>query len=356
MDTTTLRIIPELERNLRALTDDEREHLEASILAEGCRDPIAVWDEERAILDGHNRHRICTEHGIPYEEVRVNLPSLEAALAWQVRNQFAKRNLTPNEIAYLRGKDYLASKQEHGGDRKSEESSGHFVHLKTGDAVAQRHGTTERTIRRDAGYAEAVDALSRVLGDEVRTKLLTGEGLAAPLSKQDVIDLAKTTEETPKVGETAAALLSGEQPNSANGRNPHGIRDPQIAILVARIRHENGALTYLQLFEEVPTVDTPLVRHDRAQLEYILSLAGKEPDEETALIVADVSGARYKIQHSLAQITYLLRVGNGGGLADEEMAECVKAVNEEGVSLYRAVWKRHRRDMPKALPLDDEAA
>jgi hypothetical protein len=51
------RIHVNLERNLRALTDDEHGELEQSILAEGCRDSIVVW-RENAILDGHNRFRI----------------------------------------------------------------------------------------------------------------------------------------------------------------------------------------------------------------------------------------------------------------------------------------------------------
>ncbi len=58
----------------------------------------------------------------------ISLPSLDAALAWQVRNQFGKRNLTPAEIAYLQSREYLAAEQDHGGDRRT---AGQVVKMST---------------------------------------------------------------------------------------------------------------------------------------------------------------------------------------------------------------------------------
>ncbi len=325
------RIHPDLERNLRALTADERGELERSVLAEGCRDAIVVWREENAILDGHNRFRICKKHGIPFEVVRVSLPSLEAALAWQVRNQFGKRNLTPAEIAYLRGREYLAAKQEHGGDRRGG-SSGQNVHLKSGEQVAARHGVGERTVRRDATFADAVDTLAGALGDEVRTQILGGD---ASLAKQDVVTLARAVADEPEVAREAAGLLLGEEPNDLSGRNPHGVRNADTAILLARIRRECGVLTYLQLFEQVGIDKTPLVRQDRAQLEFVLSLARKgETDEQIAEVVAMV-GSRYKLIYSTAQLMYLAQLAERG-VPDEDAAEMVRAAKGQRANIYAA--------------------
>ena len=47
------------------LTPDENEALERSLLAEGCRDALVLWGE--VLVDGHNRHRICTQHGMPFQ-------------------------------------------------------------------------------------------------------------------------------------------------------------------------------------------------------------------------------------------------------------------------------------------------
>lgn len=327
-----LRINSDLERNLRALTADESEELEQGILTEGCRDPIVVWREENSILDGHNRFRICKKHGIPFKVVYVGLPSLEAALAWQVRNQFAKRNLTPAEIAYLRGREYLSVKQAHGGDRRGG-SSGQNDHLKSGEQVAARHGVGEKTVRRDAAFTDAVDVMASALGDDVRTRILTGD---TPLSKQDVVTLARVVANEPEIGKEAAELFFGEEPDDFLSRiNPHGVRDPEIAILLARILQECGEFTHRQLFEQIKLDDIPLVRHDRAQLEFMLSLARKgETDESIAEVVAMV-GSRYKLLYSEAQLMYLAQLAESG-VPDEDTAEMVRRVKGSKQSIYKA--------------------
>lgn len=330
------RIHPDLERNLRALTADERGELERNILAEGCRDPIVVWKEENAILDGHNRFRVCKKHGTPYKVAHVSLPSLDAALAWQVRNQFGKRNLTPAEISYLRGREYLFVKQDHGGDRRG--SSGHSDHLKSGEQVAARHGVGEKTVRRDAEYSRAVDIMAGVLGDDMRTQILTGE---APLSKQDVMTLARAITDEPEAAATAVELLVGdERSDSPMGINPHGVRDPETALLLGRVRQECGPFTYGQLFEQVELGDAPLVRHDREQLRFMLSLARKgTADEETAEIVAMV-GSRWKLRNSETELSYLVHLCETG-LADKDAAEIARRALTKRESVYAAA-RRYR--------------
>ena len=110
------------------LTDDERRQLEANILADGCRDPLVVWQEESILLDGHNRYRICRKHRIAFDVRRVRLPDKTAAKLWVIRNQLGRRNLTPDQASYLRGLEYETAKQPYGGDRKS---SAQNAHLKT---------------------------------------------------------------------------------------------------------------------------------------------------------------------------------------------------------------------------------
>ena len=55
-----LRIHPELKNLIPPLSPEEYTQLEQNILAYGCRDPIAHW--RGIIVDGHNRHSICTKH------------------------------------------------------------------------------------------------------------------------------------------------------------------------------------------------------------------------------------------------------------------------------------------------------
>jgi hypothetical protein len=62
-----LRIDPEIHALIPPLLKEEREHLRESLLRDGCRDRIVAWDEEdRYLLDGHNRQELCEELGIGY--------------------------------------------------------------------------------------------------------------------------------------------------------------------------------------------------------------------------------------------------------------------------------------------------
>ena len=77
------------------LTDEEYRGLEASILAEGCRDALVVWGE--VLVDGHNRYRICSEHNIPYQVIQRDFADRNEAKLWMIRNQLGRRNL-PNFV------------------------------------------------------------------------------------------------------------------------------------------------------------------------------------------------------------------------------------------------------------------
>ncbi len=73
------------------LTHEEYSGLEASILAEGCRDALVVWGE--VLVDGHNRYRICEAHGVPYNVVHRDFTDRNEVLLWMLNNQLGRRNL-----------------------------------------------------------------------------------------------------------------------------------------------------------------------------------------------------------------------------------------------------------------------
>jgi hypothetical protein len=149
-------------------------------------------------------------------------------------------------------------------------------------------------------------------------------GRDVPLTSADVAYLVRVLGEEPEVGRVAAVLFFGEDPGGMPRLNPHGVRDPRIAMLIGRVLQECGPYTYHQLFEQVERTDVPLVRHDRAQLEHILSLGRKgETDAYTADLVAMV-GSRYKLLNSVAQLSYIADLAKSG-VPDEEVAEMVRA-------------------------------
>lgn len=109
-----IKIDPEFASLIPPLSDEEFKRLEESILNEGCRDAIVVWEQPKGfgnadidneadpymlheipvIVDGHNRYKICTEHNIPFRVEYADLEDKEDVKLWMMNNQLARRNLT----------------------------------------------------------------------------------------------------------------------------------------------------------------------------------------------------------------------------------------------------------------------
>jgi len=202
------RIDTEFASLIPPLTPDEQAGLEASLLAEGCRDALIIWQETGLLLDGHNRLRVCEAHGIPFKTTTISLPDREAALDWIDANQLGRRNLCPDAAALLRGRRYNRTKKAHGGDRRSEqaaaESSGQSDHLKSADALAAEHGVSPRTVRRDGEFAAAVDSL-KATEPEIEQQVLAGEVSRADVVRRNKRDETRARLESTQIKEIKAA-------------------------------------------------------------------------------------------------------------------------------------------------------
>ena len=91
---------PEFERFVPPLNPKERELLEESILREGCRDAIIVWNG--VILDGYNRYAICIKHDLPFQVRSLQLDGRDEAIAWICTNQMGRRKIL-SMIMYQNG-------------------------------------------------------------------------------------------------------------------------------------------------------------------------------------------------------------------------------------------------------------
>src|SRR4029453_7821456 len=105
-----ITIHPELQSLIPPLTTEAYTQLESNIRADGCHDPLIVWQEEQTLLDGHNRYAICEQHGLDYRIQELSLPGLDAAKEWIIANQLGRRNLTPDQMSYYRGEQYNLKK------------------------------------------------------------------------------------------------------------------------------------------------------------------------------------------------------------------------------------------------------
>lgn len=94
-----IKIDEEFKNLIPPLTDDEYNGLRDSILQDGCRDALVLWDD--VLIDGHNRYEICTKHGIPFDTVQMNFSSRDEVIRWIILNQFGRRNLPAYERARL---------------------------------------------------------------------------------------------------------------------------------------------------------------------------------------------------------------------------------------------------------------
>lgn len=158
----TIKIDPELKALIPPLAADEYKQLEANIIAEGCRDPLVVWDG--TLIDGHNRHEICTRHGIKFDTVEMDFSDRLEAELWMIGNQIGRRNLEPlDKVPLLERKREIRAKQAKGnqiaggGDQKSGlvNLPNPITPIKTRDAIASEIGVSGKTY----------DALRKVSSD-----------------------------------------------------------------------------------------------------------------------------------------------------------------------------------------------
>ncbi|MFA5453136.1 MAG: hypothetical protein WC248_06150, partial [Candidatus Methanomethylophilaceae archaeon] len=156
------------------LTPEERAGLETSLIAEGCRDALVVWNG--VIIDGHNRYEICKEYGIEFKTIEKKFPDKDAAKVWIIENQFSRRNLP----IYVRGelmlklKPLIAAKAKEsyksnvGRPSKSPQNSATISNVETRKELSKLAGVSHDTISR-------IEKIAKKAPDDVKTKLRAGE-------------------------------------------------------------------------------------------------------------------------------------------------------------------------------------
>ena len=161
-----MKIDVEFQSLIPPLTYEEKEMLEESILSEGCRDAIVVWND--TIIDGHNRYEICKKHGIPFETVSREFEDRNDVIEWIIKNQFGRRNLPMHERARLalRLKPVIAEKareKQHSGINQythslPQNSAKPSIPIETRDEIAKAAGVSHDTIAKVEKIEEAAPA------------------------------------------------------------------------------------------------------------------------------------------------------------------------------------------------------
>ena len=169
----TPTVLPEMAELLPPLTGEQLAALEADILKNGCYSPVIV-NEDMVVIDGHNRQRLCQQHGLPYQMAVFSFESMLEAKQWALDTQKGRRNLDKWElgkIALRLKPDIEARARENmsagGGDQKSEDAKSGCANSQNpispvnttkelADAVGIGHQTMSRVMQIDEHAPPAV--------------------------------------------------------------------------------------------------------------------------------------------------------------------------------------------------------
>lgn len=102
----------ELKAYIDPLTPDELDALERSIVAEGCRDALVLWND--LLIDGHNRYAICQKHGLPFNTVQATqFKNMDDVHLWMIDQHLGRRSVSDFQrgVLALRKREIIATRR-----------------------------------------------------------------------------------------------------------------------------------------------------------------------------------------------------------------------------------------------------
>lgn len=197
MDKYNIKIDPIFRDAIYKPSEKEIEELEMLILKDGkITSPLIVWkrdNENRILIDGHNRYRIAEKYGLDFQIEEKEFNSADEALEYELTVQLARRNLTDEQREYLIGKQYKTRQKIQGTNnqyvqQKSEsDQNEHFHSGKTADVMAKEYGIGQATVRRAGQYSEGLDNADKAQPG-FKSSVLTGEIKASKKSIRGLKD------------------------------------------------------------------------------------------------------------------------------------------------------------------------
>lgn len=194
-----LKIDKEFKTLIPQLSPKEYEQLEANIIADGCREPIVIWNGY--IIDGHNRYEICKKHHIGYKVKEMSFESRDETVVWICTNQLGRRNIAEETRKYLIGIQYetekVINKKKNAMGRNqyssgaSQDTTEHPLNtgVRTAQRIADENHISSGTVQKYGIYAKALDIIEEKCPDLV-SKILSGK---YKISHESVCELAKKT-------------------------------------------------------------------------------------------------------------------------------------------------------------------
>ena len=231
-----LKINETLERVMPPLQELELKLLTESLLKEGCRDKLVVWNG--TIIDGHNRYRICREHNIPFSYKEEEFDDEAAAKMWIISNQIGRRNLS----AFVKCELVLPMEAELKAEAKKRQGQRNDLkNIVPSLARSEKPKNSRETLSNLAqvshGTFDKAKQLINGADEETKTKLRNGE-ITINKAYQELMDRQKKAE-TPVIKKESSTEsftdsephllgsgpLPGQLPEGATYRMPDSVYD-----------------------------------------------------------------------------------------------------------------------------------
>ena len=261
-----LKINETLEHVMPPLQETELALLTKSLLEDGCRDPLIVWNG--AIVDGHNRYRICQANNIPFSYIEMEFDDESAVKLWIIKNQLARRNVPDfvrcELVLPLEAELKVEAKKRQ--IRKAEDSV-------PPNLAAQKKGDSRDELARIAGVSHGtLDKVKKLVADaddETKEKLRNGEISIHSASK--ALKLKEKPDSGPPREATWGDIIPGYlgvEEILANSELPKGYTPPPDSALdIAPINADGTDLEDVDLDDAIAA---ELARHER-RMKLILS-------------------------------------------------------------------------------------
>ena len=231
-----LKINETLERVMPPLQELELKLLTESLLKEGCRDKLVVWNG--TIIDGHNRYRICREHNIPFSYKEEEFDDEAAAKMWIISNQIGRRNLS----AFVKCELVLPMEAELKAEAKKRQGQRNDLKnivpsLTRSEKPKNSRETLSNLAQVSHGTFDKAKQLINGADEETKTKLRNGE-ITINKAYQELMDRQKKAE-TPVIKKESSTEsftdsehhllgsgpLPGQLPEGATYRMPDSVYD-----------------------------------------------------------------------------------------------------------------------------------
>lgn len=192
-----MKIDAEFSGLIPPLGAEELQQLEANIIADGCREPLVIWNG--TLIDGHNRLAICEQHGIKYQTVSKEFASRDDAKIWIIQNQFGRRNLA----AYTRAELALKLEPLFAKRAKANQGARNDIRQKSDRSESKE---SKRELAKVSGLSHDTIAKAKLIDqhadDETKHKLRTNKVSINRVAK----DIKETRQKSKRESARSAAV------------------------------------------------------------------------------------------------------------------------------------------------------